>query len=130
MKPYTDASVDLPCIEMMSEKGNCWARDGAKHVREGCTYSEGDAHRSKSTKELCGQASTRAKVQSWQACAYQGVMRFGKKEKLCLRYIGPVQVVKQVSPVTYKVELPPSLARIHGEFHVSQLRRCVHDHFF
>jgi hypothetical protein len=27
----------------------------------------------------------------------------------------------------YKVELPPSLADIHDVFHVSQLRKCVHD---
>jgi hypothetical protein len=60
----------------------------------------------------------------------QGVMCLCKKGKLSLRYVGPVQVVKQVSPVTYKVELPPSLARIHDIFHVSQLRRYIHDHFF
>jgi hypothetical protein len=38
-----------------------------------------------------------------------------------------VQGIKRVSPLAYKIEMPPSLAGIHDVFHASQLRKCVHD---
>jgi hypothetical protein len=57
----------------------------------------------------------------------QGVMCFGNKGKLSPRYVGPFQVLKHVSPLAYKVELPPRLVGIHDLLHVSQLRKCVHD---
>jgi hypothetical protein len=57
----------------------------------------------------------------------RGVVRFGKKGKLSPRYVGPFRVIGTVGPVAYRVELPPELANIHNVFHVSQLRKCVHD---
>jgi hypothetical protein len=57
----------------------------------------------------------------------RGVWRFGNKGKLSPRYVGSFQVLKKVSPVAYKIEMPPSLASVHDVFHVSQLRKCVHD---
>jgi hypothetical protein len=57
----------------------------------------------------------------------KGVIRFGKRGKLNPKYVGPFQVKKQVSSVAYKIELPPHMAGIHDVFHVSQLRKCVHD---
>jgi hypothetical protein len=56
----------------------------------------------------------------------KGVMRFGKKGKLSPRYVGPFIITKIVGPVAYRVELPPELAEVHV-FHVSTLRRYVHD---
>jgi len=56
-----------------------------------------------------------------------GVWRFGNKGKLSPRYVRSFQVLKRVSPLAYKVELPPNLAGVHDVFHVSQLRKCVHD---
>jgi ribosomal protein L21E len=54
------------------------------------------------------------------------VYRFGNKWKLSPRYVGPFQVVKQISPLAYKIEMPPNLVAVHDVFHVSQLRKCVH----
>ncbi|XP_062151906.1 uncharacterized protein LOC133860285 [Alnus glutinosa] len=55
-----------------------------------------------------------------------GVWRFGNKGKLSPRYVAPFQVSKRVSPLAYKVKMPPSLAGINYAFHVSPLRNCVH----
>jgi hypothetical protein len=53
--------------------------------------------------------------------------RFGNKGKPSPRYVGPFQVLKRVSPLAYKIEMPPKLAGVHDVFHVSQLRKYVHD---
>jgi hypothetical protein len=55
----------------------------------------------------------------------KGVKRFGMKEKLAPRYIGPFPILKKCGPVAYKLELLPSLARVHDEFDVSQLKKCL-----
>ncbi|XP_040939879.1 uncharacterized protein [Gossypium hirsutum] len=62
------------------------------------------------------------KVSTWKK-----VLRFGRKGKLSPRFIGPYQVVRQIGPVAYQLELPPNLSQIHDVFHVSMLRRYHSD---
>jgi hypothetical protein len=50
----------------------------------------------------------------------KGVKRFGVKGKLAPRYIGPFPILEKCGSVAYKLDLPPSLARVHNIFHVSQ----------
>jgi hypothetical protein len=57
----------------------------------------------------------------------KGVIRFGKKGKLSPRYVGPFEVKEVVGPVAYRIALPPELAGVHDVFHVSTLRKYVHD---
>jgi hypothetical protein len=57
----------------------------------------------------------------------QNLYRFGNKGKLSPRYVGQFQVLKRVSPLAYKIKMPHNLASVHDVFHVSQLRKCVHD---
>ena len=57
----------------------------------------------------------------------KGVMRFGKKGKLSLRYIGPYKILKRVGKVAYELELPAELAAVHSVFHISLLKKCVDD---
>ena len=57
----------------------------------------------------------------------KGVMRFGKKGKLSLRFIGPFEILSRVGEVAYKLALPPSLSAIHPIFHVSMLRKYISD---
>jgi hypothetical protein len=45
-----------------------------------------------------------------------------RARKLTPKYTGPFVVVEVKSPVTYKLQLPPSLSRIHNVFHSSQLK--------
>jgi hypothetical protein len=55
----------------------------------------------------------------------KGVKRFRVKGKLAPRYIGLFPILKKCGTVSYKLDLPPSLARVHDIFHVSQLKKCL-----
>jgi hypothetical protein len=55
----------------------------------------------------------------------KGVKRFWVKGKLLSRYIRPFPILEKCGNVAYKLYLPPSLARVHGIFHVSQLKKCL-----
>ena len=55
----------------------------------------------------------------------KGVVRFGIKGKLNPRYVGPYEILERISPVAYRLALPPSLLEIHDVFHISQLRKCL-----
>ncbi|KAK6791688.1 hypothetical protein RDI58_010769 [Solanum bulbocastanum] len=57
----------------------------------------------------------------------KGVIRFGKKGKLSLRYVGPYRISKRIDKVSYELELPANLAAVHPVFHVSLLKKCVGD---
>jgi hypothetical protein len=53
------------------------------------------------------------------------VKMFGVKGKLAPHYIGPFPILKKCGTVSYKIDLPPSLAGVHNIFHVSQLKKCL-----
>nr|GEW53427.1 putative reverse transcriptase domain-containing protein [Tanacetum cinerariifolium] len=55
----------------------------------------------------------------------KGVVRFGKREKLSLRYIGPFRILVRVGPIAYTLELPEELKGIHSTFHVSNIKKCL-----
>ncbi|XP_074288790.1 uncharacterized protein LOC141613946 [Silene latifolia] len=57
----------------------------------------------------------------------RGVMRFGKREKLSQKFIGPYEILDRVGEVAYRLALPPALDRVHNVFHVSQLRKYESD---
>ena len=57
----------------------------------------------------------------------KGMMRFGRKGKLALRYIGPFEIRSKVGEVAYRLVLPPELSRIHLVFHMSILRKYISD---
>ena len=52
-----------------------------------------------------------------------GIGRAMKVKKLCPRFIGPFQILKQIGLVAYQIALPPNLSNIHHVFHVSQFRK-------
>jgi hypothetical protein len=55
----------------------------------------------------------------------RGVKRFGIKEKLAPRYIGLFPILEKIGSMSYKLELPPSLASVHDVCHISQLKKCL-----
>ncbi|GJW78754.1 putative reverse transcriptase domain-containing protein [Tanacetum coccineum] len=42
-------------------------------------------------------------------------------------YVGPFKVLEKVGAITYKLELPQELSRVHNTFHVSNLKMCYAD---
>nr|GFB01310.1 putative reverse transcriptase domain, ribonuclease H-like domain, aspartic peptidase domain protein [Tanacetum cinerariifolium] len=62
------------------------------------------------------------KVSTWK-----GVVQFGKRGKLNLRYVKPFKVLAKVGKVSYKLELTQELSRVHHTFHVSNLKKFYAD---
>nr|GFD02460.1 polyprotein, putative [Tanacetum cinerariifolium] len=58
---------------------------------------------------------------------WKGVVRFGKRGKLNPMYVGPFKVLERVGDVSYKLDLPEELSRVHNTFHVSNLKKCHAD---
>nr|GEV96235.1 putative reverse transcriptase domain-containing protein [Tanacetum cinerariifolium] len=56
---------------------------------------------------------------------WKGIVPFGKREKLSLRYIGLFKILARVGPVAYTLELPEELKGIHSTFHVLNLKKCL-----
>ena len=57
----------------------------------------------------------------------RGVVRFCKRGKLLLRFIGAFEVLEVVGTVAYQLALPPNLSSVHTIFHVSMLRKYTPD---
>ncbi|GJZ05061.1 hypothetical protein Tco_0538336, partial [Tanacetum coccineum] len=57
----------------------------------------------------------------------KGVIRFEKRGKLNPRYIGPFKILARVGTVSYRIEQPDQLRRVHSTFHVSNPKKCLSD---
>ncbi|XP_070010748.1 uncharacterized protein [Nicotiana sylvestris] len=57
----------------------------------------------------------------------KGIMHFGMKAKLSLRYVGPYRIIQRIGQLAYKLELPPEMSLVHPVFHVSNLKKVVGD---
>ena len=57
----------------------------------------------------------------------RGVVRFGKRGKLSLRFIGPFEILERVGTVAYRLALPPNMTGVPEVFHVSMLRKYTSD---
>ena len=56
-----------------------------------------------------------------QVSLMKEVMRFGKKGKLRLCYVGPFEILERTGAVAYQLALPPNLSMIYPVFYVSML---------
>merc|ERR1712080_651139 len=57
----------------------------------------------------------------------RNVVRFGSVGKLAPRFVGPFPIKEKTGQMAYRVELPKRLSGVHDVFHVSQLRKCLHE---
>nr|GEU51769.1 reverse transcriptase domain-containing protein [Tanacetum cinerariifolium] len=62
------------------------------------------------------------KVSPWK-----GVVRFGKKEKLAPRFVGPFEIIEKVGHVAYRLDLPEESNGVHDTFRVSNLKKRLVD---
>ncbi|GJS40830.1 hypothetical protein Tco_0565873 [Tanacetum coccineum] len=62
------------------------------------------------------------KVSPWK-----GVICFGKKGKLALRYVEPFEILERIGLVAYRLRLPEELSSVHDTFHVSNLKKYLAD---
>ncbi|KAA3473620.1 DNA/RNA polymerases superfamily protein [Gossypium australe] len=56
------------------------------------------------------------KVSLWKK-----ILRFGRKGKLSLQFIGSYEIIERIGPVAYRLALSLELEKIHNAFHVSML---------
>ncbi|GKD42770.1 putative reverse transcriptase domain-containing protein [Tanacetum coccineum] len=90
----------------------CWAEDRQK--------SYADLKRKPMEFEVGDRVML--KVSLWK-----GVVRFGKRGKLNPRYVRPFKVLAKVGKVSYRLELPQELIRVHHTFHVYKLKKSYAD---
>ncbi|XP_069147116.1 uncharacterized protein [Solanum lycopersicum] len=57
----------------------------------------------------------------------KGVMRFVRKWKLSLSYVGPYDIQQRVGEVAYELAFPADLASVHPFFHVFIIKKCLGD---
>ncbi|XP_050938643.1 uncharacterized protein LOC127148600 [Cucumis melo] len=57
----------------------------------------------------------------------EGVLRFEKKGKLSLRFVGSFEILERIDPIAYRLALPPYFSAVHDVFHVSMLRQYMAD---
>jgi hypothetical protein len=53
-------------------------------------------------------------------------LKLGNCAKLAPRFYGPFEILAQIGPIAYQLALPANL-RIHNVFHVSLLKKYIHD---
>jgi hypothetical protein len=53
-------------------------------------------------------------------------LRMGACSKMTPRYCGPFEILDRVGPIAYRIALPPTV-KAHNVFHVSLLKKYVHD---
>ena len=57
----------------------------------------------------------------------RNVVRFGSTGKLAPRFVESFPIIKRIGKMAYRVELPERYAGVHKVFHVSHLRKCLHE---
>ncbi|GJV81444.1 putative ribonuclease H-like domain-containing protein [Tanacetum coccineum] len=61
-----------------------------------------------------------------QVSPWKGVIYFGKKGKLALRYVEPFEILERIGSIAYRLRLPEDMSSIHDTFHVSNLeKKCL-----
>ena len=57
----------------------------------------------------------------------RNVVRFGRRGKLAHRFVDPFHISEWIGSLAYRLDLPEKFSGVHNVFHVSHLRRYLHD---
>ena len=57
----------------------------------------------------------------------RNIVRFGSVGKLAPRFVRSFLIKERIGQMAYRVELPERLSGVHDVFHVSHLRKCLHE---
>nr|GEU69657.1 putative reverse transcriptase domain-containing protein [Tanacetum cinerariifolium] len=95
-----------------------WAEDRLKAARD---RQKSYADKRRKPLEFSVGDYVLLKVSPWK-----GVVRFGKKEKLAPRFVGPFEIVEKVGHMAYRLDFP-ELNGVHDTFYVSKLKKCLAD---
>ncbi|XP_028104428.1 uncharacterized protein LOC114303512 [Camellia sinensis] len=128
LKPTTFTGGPDPMI------ADAWVKDMEKIIRA-LPYTERQKRIRTAQSRQKSYADTRRRDLEFQVGDHvflrisptRGVIRFGKRGKLNLRYIGPFEILEMIGPVAYRLALPPELSNIHNVFHVSMIRQYLRD---
>ena len=77
-----------------------------------------------------GEQSLSLMLGTWSLSSYLrygNVVRSGSVGKLAPRFVGPFPIIEKIGKMAYRLELPEKLAGVHNVFHVSHLRKCLHE---
>ncbi|GJU16940.1 putative reverse transcriptase domain-containing protein [Tanacetum coccineum] len=92
------------------------------HLQALCDRQKNYANKRRKPLEFQVGDKVMLKISPWK-----GVIRFGKRGKLNPHYIGPFKILARVGTVAYQLELPEKLSRVHSNFYVSNLKKCLSD---
>nr|GFB81472.1 putative reverse transcriptase domain-containing protein [Tanacetum cinerariifolium] len=110
-----------------------WSRNDPRNNEKDRPDQAENSSCSGSTKELYADLKRKPmEFEVWdrvmlKVLPWKGVVRFGKRGKLNLRYVRPFKVLAKVEDVSYRLELPEELSRVHHTFHVSNMKKCYAD---
>ena len=71
-------------------------------------------------------------VPGWRFSYAEGIA-YGRRSanrktgKLAPRYIGPFKILERIGAMSYKLDIPASMSSIPNVFHVSMLKKHLHD---
>nr|GEU99996.1 putative reverse transcriptase domain-containing protein [Tanacetum cinerariifolium] len=91
-------------------------KDRLKAARD---YQKSYADKRRKPLEFSVDEHVLLKVSPWK-----GVLRFGKKERIAPRFIGPFEITERIGPVAYRLRFPKELIGVHETFYVSNLKKC------
>ncbi|GJR95830.1 hypothetical protein Tco_0268004 [Tanacetum coccineum] len=72
---------------------------------------------------LVGSEMDEAHASRYLVSPWKGVICFGKKGKLALRYVKPFEILEMIGFIDYRLRLPEELSSVHDTFHVSNLEK-------